>query len=68
LQVKSKLVEKVTKVTEIFLVIEGGVVHEVVNLPTNLTVTVIDYDVDGVERERRQISPLDGEVCVITKW
>jgi hypothetical protein len=54
--------------TEIFIVIEGGVVHEVVNLPSNINVTVIDYDADGVENERLAISPLDGELCVINKW
>lgn len=53
---------------EIFVVMEGGVVHEIVDLPDNINVTVIDYDTEGVEQERLQISPVDGELCVITKW
>lgn len=53
---------------EIFILIEGGVVHEVVNLPPNINVVVIDYDTEGVEKERLEISPVDGELCVINRW
>ena len=56
------------KPLEIFVIMEGGVVHEIVNLPPNINVTVIDYDTEGVERERLAISPVDGELCVINKW
>jgi hypothetical protein len=49
-------------------IMEGGVVHEIVDLPDNINVTVIDYDTEGVEKERLEISPVDGELCVITKW
>jgi hypothetical protein len=66
--VKRTLVENITKSTEIFVVMEGGVVHEIVNLPPNINVTVLDYDTEGVEKERLEISPVDGEVCVINKW
>jgi hypothetical protein len=68
LVVKKSLVEKVTKYLEIFLIMEGGVVHEIVDLPDNIKVTVIDYDIEGVKTERLEISPVDGELCVITKW
>ena len=47
---------------------EGGVVHEIVNLPDNIHVTVIDYDTEGVDKERLEISPVDGELCVINRW
>jgi hypothetical protein len=53
---------------EIFLIMEGGVIHEIVDLPENPTVTVIDYDTEGIEKERLEISPVDEELCVITKW
>ena len=49
-------------------IMEGGVVHEIVDLPDNINVTVLDYDTEGVEKERLEISPVDGELCVITKW
>ena len=52
----------------IFLVMEGGVVHEIVDLPDNINVTVIDYDTEGVEKDRLEISPVDGELCVINRW
>jgi hypothetical protein len=68
LQVKKRGGEKVAKPTEIFLVMEGGVVHEIVDLPLNINVTLIDYDTEDVEKERLEISPVDGELCVITKW
>ena len=63
-----KWVSRFQRKREIFLVIEGGVVHEIVNLPPNINVTVIDYDTEGVEKERLEISPVDGELCVINKW
>jgi hypothetical protein len=70
LVVKKNLVEKVVEFAhkEIFILVEDGIVHEVVNLPPNINVTVIDYDTEGVERERLAISPVDCELCVINKW
>jgi hypothetical protein len=65
---KTKKTAGATTPVEIFVVMEGGVVHEIVNLPQNISVTVIDYDTEGVEKERLEISPVDGELCVITKW
>ena len=61
-------VEKILKPKEIFVCIEGGVVHEMVNLPENLRVTVLDYDTQGVEKERIEPSPVDGQPCVINHW
>jgi len=29
---------------------DGGLVHEIVNLPPNINVTVLDYDTEGVEK------------------
>ena len=43
-------------------------VHEIINLPANISVTVIDYDIESVDDQRLQISPVDGELCVINKW
>jgi len=70
LQVKKCLVGKVAAFAtqEIFVVMEGGVVHEIVNPPPNIHVTVLDYDIEGVEKERIEVSPVDGEACVINKW
>jgi hypothetical protein len=68
LGVKNRLVERITKPIEILLIMEGGVVHEIVDLPDNINVTLIDYDTEDVEKERLEISPVDGELCVITRW
>jgi hypothetical protein len=68
LLVKKQLVEKVTAFTkrEIFVIMEGGLVHEIVNLPPNIHVTVIDYDTEGVEQEsicqRRNENGVNGTV------
>jgi len=63
-----KTADTTTTPKEIFVVLEGGVVHEIVGLPENINVTVIDYDTEGVEKERIGISPVDGELCLINKW
>ena len=70
LTVKDCLVAKVIEFTrkEIFVLLESGLVHEIVDLPPNLDVTVLDYDTEGVEPERLRISPIDGELCVINTW
>jgi hypothetical protein len=67
---KKWLVERFTgsKKREIFVILEGGLVHEIVNLPPNINVTVLDYDTEGVDNERLQISPVDGELCIINHW
>jgi hypothetical protein len=68
LVVKKNLVEKVAKPIEIFVIMDGGLIHEIVDLPDNNNVTVLDYDTEGVEKERLEISPVDGELCVINTW
>ena len=68
-ELKRGLVEKVTGSNpEIFVIVNGGLVQEIVNLPPNLNVTVLDYDTEGVANEELEISPVDGELCVINKW
>ena len=65
---ETKKTVETTKPLEIFVIMEGGVVHEIVDLPDYIHVTMIDYDTEGVEKERLGISSVDGELCVITKW
>jgi hypothetical protein len=66
--VKNRLVERFDQSLEIYVIMDGGVIHEIVGLPDNIHVTVLDYDIEGVEKERLEISPLDGEVCTINSW
>jgi hypothetical protein len=63
-----KWVSRFQRKREIFVAMEGGVVHEIINLPDHIHVTVIDYDTEGVEKDRLEISPVDGELCVINRW
>ena len=72
LSLRDQLVEKVSashQPPSIFVVVEEGYVKEVVGLPEGSQVTVLDYDM-GEEDEPRHIepSPLDGELCCITKF
>jgi hypothetical protein len=53
---------------QIYVVVQDGMVREVVGLPSHCQVTVLDYDVEVHEDERIQVSPLDGEACVINKF
>ncbi|MGA2542514.1 MAG: hypothetical protein ABSG78_13250 [Verrucomicrobiota bacterium] len=69
LKLKRRLVRKLrSPKREIFVILEGGLVQEIVNLPPNINVTVLDYDTEGADKEDLQISPVDGELCVINKW
>ena len=47
---------------------QGGLVQDVVNIPPGLTVQVIDYDTEGEDDERLEISPLDGHVCCLSTF
>jgi hypothetical protein len=68
LAVRNSLVAAVLRHHTIHVVVQGGAVQEVTDVPPGLDVQVVDYDVEHVEPERLQISPLDGEACVITQF
>ena len=52
---------------QIFVLVEQGVVREIVNLPDSFDVTVIDYDTEGIALHELDISPVDGELCYMTR-
>ena len=70
LSAKVVLVNKVIEFNpkELFIVVEDGRVREVPNLPPNMRVVVIDYDIEDVEEEEIKPSPLDGQPCRITPF
>ncbi len=51
---------------EVHIDVEGGVVH-CVTLPPGVTVTIRDYDIEGVEEDRVSVDE-HGYECVVTKW
>ena len=67
---KVTLVNKVTDLQkkEIFVLLEGGVVHSVVDVPPGMRLTTLDYDTEGVEKDRLEPSPVDGKLCVISRY
>jgi len=69
-KIKNRCIKKImrSRRREIFVIVEAGVVHEIINLPSHLHVTVIDYDVESVDEKRLEISPVDGELCFMHKW
>src|ERR1017187_5153294 len=50
------------------IVVEGGGVHEVLHLPPGVNLTIIDFDVEGVEAERIEPSPIGGQPSVISHY
>ena len=52
---------------EIVIVVDGGVVQEVYNIPPHVTVRVKDYDVDGCDEADLQ-RDRDGELYCEAVW
>jgi len=70
LSTKVALVSKVMEFNpkELFIVLEDGRVREVPNLPPNMRVVVVDYDIEDMEKEDLKPSPLDGQPCRLTSF
>ena len=71
LRVKNLLVQQVIANAEkrtLHVVLEGGLVREVVGLPDGFEITVVDYDVEDADPQDLQVSPLDGELCHMTHF
>ena len=70
LAAKATLVNKVTEFTakEIIIVQEEGRVRQVVGLPPNIQVTVVDYDIEDEEEQYLSPSPVDGQLCKLTQF
>jgi len=43
-------------------------VREVVGLPPNTQVTIVDYDVEDEDEQYLAPSPIDGQMCRLTKF
>ena len=50
------------------IVVQGGLVQDVRNVPPGIEVQVIDYDIEGAEAQCVEASPLDGEACCIATY
>lgn len=50
----------------IVIELEGGLIHDIRNLPDNLTIQVHDFDTDGVDEADIDTLPPDGRRCVVT--
>ncbi len=70
LSAKTALVNRVKELNgkEIIVVLEEGRVREVVGLPPNTQVTVVDYDVEDEDEQYLAPSPIDGQKCKLTKF
>jgi hypothetical protein len=71
LKVRNTLVEKVIampKPKEVYVVLEGGLVREVIGADDKAVITIVDYDIEGADPCEIQPSPLDGERCCITRF
>jgi hypothetical protein len=61
----AKVVERSRRHRTILVVVTGGVVQEVRDIPPGIEVKVVDYDIEAVDDFDLQISPLDGAACSI---
>jgi hypothetical protein len=53
---------------KIDVIVEGGIIQEVRNIPKGVTVRVIDYDIEGTTDDLKE-SPYDPEQqCLINEW
>jgi hypothetical protein len=72
LSVRNLLVNKVTdalaKEQQVFVVVEGGLVQEVVDLPNHIRLTVIDHDIQETCGERLEKSPLNHQPCYLSHY
>jgi hypothetical protein len=70
LAAKTALVNKVTEVNakEVLIVVEDGGVRNVVGLAPNIQVTIVDYDFEEEDRPYLKPSPIDGELCKLTRF
>jgi hypothetical protein len=71
LKVRNTLVEKVMALPrpkEVYVVLEDGVVREVIGADEKAVITILDYDIEDADPCEIKVSPLDGEACCITKF
>ncbi len=50
------------------VIVEGGVIQDVLNVPKGITVRVIDYDIDGADPEHLSPSPYDDNEAIISEY
>ena len=76
LRVRDRLVQQVLALArprqtkrKIYVLVQAGMVQKVVDLPDDMELVVLDYDVDDVdEPEQLQLSPVDGELCCMSNF
>ena len=71
ISIRNALVEKVVsyvKPKEVYVLLEGGLVREVIGADEKAVITIVDYDIEGADPCEVQPSPIDGERCCITKF
>ncbi|NDE99637.1 MAG: hypothetical protein EB034_15380 [Verrucomicrobia bacterium] len=68
LAVRNTLVSAILDPQRIYVVVECGIFKEAHDLPRGFELHCLDYDVEHLEPERLEISPIDGEACTLTKF
>ena len=53
---------------QLCVVVEGGLVTDVVGISSGLEVLVLDYDVEGADEAELDASPLDGKPCHLQRF
>ena len=68
LAICNALVKAVLDPQRIYVIVECGIFKEAHDIPRGFELHCLDYDVEHLEPERLEISPIDGEACTITKF
>ena len=70
LSAKANLVNRVVELNkkEVYVVLQDGRVREVAGLPRGKEVVVVDYNIEDLKKDELTPSPLDGEMCKLTRF
>ena len=70
LTAKAHLVARVMELCkkEVYVVLQDGVVRQVEGLAADKQVVIVDYNIEDVDKSDLTPSPLDGELCRLTKF
>ncbi len=54
--------------TVIDVIVEGGVIQDIIGIPKGVTVRTIDYDIEGSDPDRLSPSPCGDGECILGEW
>ncbi len=56
------------KIKEIKVIVSGGLVQDIQDIPEGIRVKVLDYDSDGIDESHPCTKKIDGEWAFVGVW